>query len=142
MPWKLLGTKEKWVYPAFLNYQKIREDRMVILVESIGDCLALFNAGIENVLVTFGIALTSGILNFLIRSDVKCIVIGFNNDKTKGEEWGNKAASRVSGKLRHYFDEHQIEIALPDKKDFGEMSKEEILLWKNQRLCQPVASKQ
>ena len=34
-------------------------------------------------------------------------------------------------KLRKYFDENQVEVKLPTKNDFGEMSKEEILEWYN-----------
>lgn len=128
--WKLLGAKEKWVYPAFLNAKDILNAKKVVLVESVGDCLALFNAGIRTVLVTFGLSLSSGILNFLIRSDVSQIVIGLNNDALSQEDaHGNRSSVNFSHKLGHYFDEHQIRIALPSAKDFGEMNKEQILLW-------------
>lgn len=138
--WKLLGTKEEWVYPAFLNHKKLQRDKMAILVESIGDCLALYNAGIENVLVTFGIHLSSGILNYLLRLDLNCIVIAFNNDAVDGKSAGNNAADVVRGRLLRLFDPHQVEIALPDKKDFGAMLPEEIQEWHRRRTCQPVAS--
>lgn len=136
--WKLLGTKDKWIYPAFLNVDLLRRKRKVILVESIGDILSLFSAGIENSLVTFGIKLTSGLLNFLIRTDFQEILISFNNDEVLDKKAGNEAANEVRQKLLHYFDPHQIRIALPFKKDFGEMTKEEILLWKKE-LYQQVA---
>lgn len=133
--WKLLGSKENWVYPAFLNWETIKTKKSVILVESIGDMLALFDAGIENVLVTFGIELQSGLLNFLLKMDVQCIIISFNNDAVEGEKWGNKAANKVHTRLLRHFDSEQVEVALPTKKDFGVMSKEEILEWKNNRKC-------
>jgi DNA primase len=144
--WKHIGGVSNWVYPAQINYQTIRKDGTVILVESIGDALALFEAGIENVLVTFGLHLGSGLLNFLIKVDAKCIIIALNNDQVNLVGFaaekikGNKGAETIQKQLTQYFDASQIEIALPTKKDFGEMSKEEIISWKQKRVCQPVAS--
>lgn len=128
--WKLLGTKDKWVYPAFLNSEVIKNTRSVVLVESIGDILSLFQAGVENVLVTFGISLSSGILNFLIRTDVQKIIVSLNNDSVNGGACGNEASKKIKHRLLSYFDESQVEINLPPKKDFGEMTVEEILSWK------------
>ncbi len=42
---------------------------------------------------------------------------------------GNNAAIKIEKKLHQYFDPSQVEIALPDKKDFGAMTKDEIVLW-------------
>lgn len=134
--WKLIGSKDKWVYPAFLNYQIITKQKEVILVESIGDCLSLFDSGIENVLVLFGLSIGSGILNFLLRNDMRHIIISTNNDEEAGKKAGNSAANKLANQLSSYFDPHQIEIHLPTKKDFGEMDKEEILLWQRKGLSQ------
>lgn len=140
--WKNIGGVSQWVYPAFINKTTLQKSKNVILVESIGDMLSLFNAGIENVLVTFGVVIHPGIINFLLKIDTQCVIVALNNDKedkNKNSQVGNLAADKMKLKLSQYFDPNQIEISLPDKKDFGNMSIEEIKLWKTKRLCQPVA---
>jgi len=128
--WKHLGEKNDFVYPLFLNSQEIETQKEVILVESIGDMLSLYQAGIKNVLVTFGTSLSLGILNYLLKMDVKKIYISLNNDSNKNNA-GNIGAEKTHSRLKRYFDDKQLKIALPTKKDFGEMNKEEILQWKN-----------
>ena len=51
--WKHLGEKSSWCYPLFLSLDLIKNKKEVIIVESIGDCLNLFQAGISNVIVSF-----------------------------------------------------------------------------------------
>ena len=128
--WKHLGEKNDFVYPLFLNSEVIEAQKEVILVESIGDMLSLYQAGIKNVLVTFGTNLSLGILNYLLKIDVKKIYISLNNDSNKNNA-GNVGAEKTYSRLKRYFDDKQLKIALPTKKDFGEMNKEEILQWKN-----------
>ena len=128
--WKHLGEKNDFVYPLFLNSEVIEAQKEVILVESIGDMLSLYQAGIKNVLVTFGTNLSLGILNYLLKIDVKKIYISLNNDSNKNNA-GNIGAEKTYSRLKRYFDDKQLKIALPTKKDFGEMNKEEILQWKN-----------
>ena len=128
--WKHLGEKNDFVYPLFLNSQAIEAQKEVILVESIGDMLNLYQAGIKNVLVTFGTSLSLGILNYLLKMDVKKIYISLNNDSNKNNA-GNIGAEKTYSRLKRYFDDKQLKISLPTKKDFGEMNKEEILQWKN-----------
>ena len=128
--WKHLGEKNDFVYPLFLNSEAIEAQKEVILVESIGDMLSLYQAGIKNVLVTFGTSLSLGILNYLLKIDVKKIYISLNNDSNKNNA-GNIGAEKTHSRLKRYFDDKQLKIALPTKKDFGEMNKEEILQWKN-----------
>lgn len=131
--WKHIGQKFSWVYPAFLNRQELIDSKEVFLVESIGDMLSLHDKGVKNVLVTFGLDIGSGIINFLLKTDCKKIRICFNNDSNNNSA-GNKAAEKSFKKLSLYFDERQITINLPPKKDFGEMNKEETLLWKKQNI--------
>jgi DNA primase len=137
--WKHLGKKSHWCYPAFLNEETILNKKEVILVESIGDMLALFDAGIENVLVAFGVDIGPKLIEFLLKADINRIYIAFNNDKDNNFV-GNEAAEEGRKQLIHYFDENQVMLALPEtKNDFGEMSHNEILLWKenlNQKLSQ------
>ena len=128
--WKHLGEKNDFVYPLFLNSEAIETQKEVILVESIGDMLSLYQAGIKNALVTFGTSLSLGILNYLLKIDIKKIYISLNNDSNKNNA-GNIGAEKTHSRLKRYFDDKQLKIALPTKKDFGEMNKEEILQWKN-----------
>jgi hypothetical protein len=126
--WKHLGTKSWWVYPT-LSFPSIAETRTVILVESIGDMLSLYDAGVTNIIVTFGVKLSASVIKFLLKADARRIFISLNNDSKKNSV-GNKAATEFFHTLRNYFDTNQIGIALPIKKDFGEMTNEEIILWK------------
>jgi hypothetical protein len=127
--WKLLGGKSKWSYPLIFNKSEIVRNRYVILVESIGDMLALWEADIKNVLVLFGIDISSSIVTSLIKLDVNKIVLALNNDKDNNFI-GNIASENGKKFLSKFFDESQILISLPTLKDFGDMTVEEINLWK------------
>ncbi|NDG33387.1 toprim domain-containing protein [bacterium] len=128
--WKHLGEKNDFLYPLFLNSNEIEKQKEIILVESIGDMLSLYQAGIRNVLVTFGTNLSLSILNYCLKTDMKKIYISLNNDSNKNNA-GNIAAEKTYARLKRYFDDKQLKISLPTKKDFGEMNKEEILQWKD-----------
>lgn len=127
--WKHLGEKNDFLYPLFLNNQIIEEQKEIILVESIGDMLSLWQSGVKNVIVTFGTNLSLPILNYFLKIDAQKIFISLNNDAEKNMA-GNIGAEKIYSRLKRYFDDKQLKIALPTKKDFGEMSKEEILKWK------------
>jgi DNA primase len=127
--WKHLGEKNDFLYPLFLNSKAIEYQKEVILVESIGDMLNLYQSGVENTLVTFGTTISLSILNYCLKIDPKKIYISLNNDSNKNNA-GNIGAEKGYAKLKRYFDDKQLQISLPTKKDFGEMTKEEILQWK------------
>jgi hypothetical protein len=127
--WKHLGEKSDFLYPLFLNHSILQEQREIILVESVGDMLNLWQSGIKNVLVTFGTSLSLPILNQMLKLDIKKIYISLNNDSNKNMA-GNIGADKIHSRLKRYFDQRQLKIALPIKKDFGEMTNEEILQWK------------
>jgi hypothetical protein len=127
--WKHLGDKSNWCYPTYLNLDYLKENKEIYLIESIGDCLSLWDAGIKNTIVTFGLEISTSILNLLLKIDPNKIYISFNNDIAKNNA-GNNAAEKAINKLLRYFDRKQLEIKLPSKKDFGEMSFEEIKAWK------------
>jgi len=129
--WKIIGKKSLWNYPYYLNYKDIFKAKKVVLVESVGDMLALWDAGIRNVLVTFGLDISSKLIETLIRVDPSKVFISFNNDVSNNFA-GNKAANSEKIKLSRYFDENQIIVAIPEQKDFGEMNTEQIKIWKNQ----------
>jgi hypothetical protein len=119
--WKHLGDKKEWVFPAQINSKALKAKKEVILVESIGDMLALMENDISNVLVSFGLHLSNKMLYTLIALNPKKIVVAFNND---GSDLGagNSAAETAQNKLLSYFDKDQIAIKLPQTaKDFGEM---------------------
>jgi hypothetical protein len=129
--WKHIGPKTTWIFPL-INAQNILKKKEVILVESIGDMLSLYDKGVQNVLVTFGIKISPKLIEFLLKLDVHKIYIAFNNDKDNNLV-GNKAANDAKIDLSSYFDPNQIQISLPaTKNDFGEMNFEEILLWKTE----------
>lgn len=128
--WKHLGDKSSWCYPTFLNIENLKSERQVFLIESIGDCLSLWDAGIKNTIVTFGLDVSISILNLLLKLDPDKINISFNNDSQKNNA-GNQAADKAFNKLSRYFDRKQLNISLPTKKDFGEMCTNEIIEWKN-----------
>jgi hypothetical protein len=128
--WKLIGDKSQWKYPLANNGKEIKSSKEVIIVESIGDMLSLWDTGIKNVVVSFGLDISVALINLFLRFDLSKIYISFNNDTDKNSA-GNMAADKAEKKLLKYFDAKQVLVSLPIKKDFGEMSKEEILEWKS-----------
>ena len=88
--------------------------------------LALWNAGVKNVIVNFGLNVSFAIINTLIKHDVGKIVLALNNDESLA---GNQAAKKAYKKLLKFFDRDQIQIVFPTKNDFGDMSKGEIQRW-------------
>jgi len=126
--WKHIGDKSSWRYPLQVNYSIINDTKKAIIVESIGDMLSLWTAGIKNTMVAFGLEVSNSLVNFLLREDPNKITIALNNDESKSSA-GNIAADKTYKKLSKYFDKRQLEIKLPTKNDFGEMDTEEILKW-------------
>tara|TARA_R110000751_G_scaffold290881_2_gene397675 strand:- start:11493 stop:12410 length:918 start_codon:yes stop_codon:yes gene_type:complete len=126
--WLHHGPKSKWIYPTFLNEKEIKDKSEVILVESIGDMLSLWENGIKNCIVLFGVSLSKPVLFHLIKLKVKKIIIALNNDGH--DKAGNKGALKILDLLNYYFTKNNSLIALPTRNDFNEMSKEEILNWR------------
>ena len=132
--WKHIGRKTKWSYPLYLPdetgkfqvYESITKEKEVIIVESIGDSLALFENGIKNHLVTFGLDLSPSILTSLIALAPEKIVISTNNDYNTGLNRGLTAGIKAFLKLIKYFDIDKIDIKLPPKNDFGDMQERRI----------------
>lgn len=122
--WKLIGQKSHWLYPLHINRQDIQEKKSVILVESIGDMLALFECGVRNVLVIFGVDLSEKMIEFFLKMDMQKIIVALNDDEGNGMV-GNEAAIEIKEKLSNYFDEQQIEIVTPENKDFNEWLKKD-----------------
>ncbi len=125
--WKLLGDKRLWTYPCHLNDGLLRESKEVIIIESIGDLLALWDAGIKHVFCIFGTSLSLKQLSYIIGLDPKRIIIATNNDS--GNNPGKLAANKIILKISKHFDNIDILDRRPEKKDFGAMTKKEILDW-------------
>jgi hypothetical protein len=116
--WKHLGKRKNWVYPAYLPNESsvdsvIKQKQEVILVESIGDSMALFDSGIKNSLVTFGIGCSSSIISYLNSAPIKKITIATNNDFRSSANHGYNGAIKILMALRLYFDFDCIEIKMP-----------------------------
>ena len=133
--WKHIGKKTRWVYPYYISPElfmnNVQEKGSVILVESIGDMLNLFDRGIKNVLVSFGLDISPKLICFLVSVCPKKIVLSFNNDKDKDENRGLNACLKSYLKLLNYFDPEKIKIFLPTKNDFGDMSADELDKWES-----------
>lgn len=131
--WKHIGRKSEWKYPLFLTKQYILESKTCIIVESIGDGLKLWQSGIRNFVITFGLTGLDELCYTLVSLDPEKIVIAFNNDaiNDKKSKAGNLAAQTAKKKFLDYFDKNQVLIKLPPKNDFGEMSEKEIQEWNN-----------
>ena len=126
--YKILGHKSKWVWPAFLNYDILKTNKTVILVESPACVLRCWDMGIKNVLCLFGVKISSDLICFLLKMNFKKIILSTNNE-LDNNSIGNKAAEEIKQTLMSFFDENQVIINLPIKKDVAEMSDEEIHLW-------------
>ncbi len=132
--WKHYGQKLNFIYPCHLNDSILREKKRVIIVESIGDVLSLWEAGIKEIVCSFGTSLSTKLINYIIGIDPTEIIISTNNDTAvedtpEQEQKGPAAARRMRKKLAKFFSADKIFISLPPKKDFGEMSKVEIKRW-------------
>lgn len=128
--WKIIGAKKSFIFPARkLSEDAIKQSKIAIFLESIGDCLSLMKHGICNTKVMFGVRPSSQLIGYLISLGVKTVVISTNNDSAKNNV-GNDAAIRIKNQLSHYFNIDNIHIILPQAKDFGIESEEKILEFK------------
>ena len=139
--WKHIGKTSNWIYPLYLRNKQdisptkksISEEKEVIIVESIGDCVNLFENGFKNCLVSFGLNISPKLVCSLTELNPSKIVISFNNDKASEENRGQIAAIKNYCKLLSFFDYSKIQICLPLKKDFGDMETEDFNLWKEKK---------
>lgn len=138
--WKHLGKKGNWIYPIHIQTQDdnifiktIEQKRSIILVEGIGDSLALSEQGYYNHLVVFGLEISSKQLSYLMSLSVEEVIIATNNDADKNDNRGLQAAIKIFLKLIKYIDIDKVKIKLPICKDFGEMLEKGITMekWEN-----------
>jgi len=119
--WKHMGRKTNWVYPHHLSCKSIEEKEEVILVESIGDCMSLHEAGHDNVLMLAGLDISAKMISYLNSFNLKRIIISTNNDDSKEVNTGALASIKIAAKLSSVFDLSLIKINPPVCNDFGEM---------------------
>jgi len=118
--WKHIGLKSNWIYPAMLpNFSEVDDE--IILVESIGDSMALTQNGYANNLVTFGLDCSNSLVNYLISLNLNSIIIATNNDSEKEKNRGLIAAIKILTKLSNFFDLNLLKIKLPIRNDFADM---------------------
>jgi hypothetical protein len=133
--WKHMGKKNTWVYPAFVpvdggNFFDSVDKKSVIIVESIGDCLNLMENGFNNVLVSFGLDISSKLLCSILSFGFETVYISFNNDFNKADNRGMDSSVKNYLKLLNYFDVDNVKICLPDKNDFGDMNELDFNKWR------------
>lgn len=128
--WKHMGGKKNWVFPFYMQNKRgeyptqesIKNNKTIILVESIGDLLALWERGYQNVLVTFGLKLSSKIISTILGCQPTQIIIALNNDEHNEMNRGKIAAINMFVHLSSVIDVNKIRIVLPiECNDFGEM---------------------
>lgn len=126
--WKHFGETSNWVYPFYVDKKfrkSIEEKKEIILIESVGDSLALSQNGIFNHLVIFGGNLSPKIIASILQHDVERIIISTNNDSNKEKNRGYCFAVKSFIKLMNFFDIEKISIKLPFNGDFSDMQKKE-----------------
>ena len=141
--WKHLGKKNNWIYPAYIPNEEnvdslITKSKEVYLVESIGDAMALYEHGIKNVLVIFGLSTSPSIISYLSSKSLKRIVIAGNNDFDSSINRGLMASVKNFLKLSSYFDLDLLCVKNPPSKfnDLGDAheSGEDLLSWSNSNI--------
>jgi len=96
-------------------------DKEIIIVESVGDCLALYEAGFKNVLVAFGLDASSKLISYINSFSLNKVIVSMNNDKDKETNSGGLATIKTVAKLAQIYDLNQICINPPLANDFGDM---------------------
>lgn len=124
--WKHLGKSKFFCYPGYITSPFITQTKQLILVESIGDALAAYDAGYKQILVLFGLNLSKELLCYIMTLNPEKIYLCLNNDKDKKNNRGQAAAEKVMNKLLKVFPKDDVINIVPPKNDLGDMNKEEI----------------
>jgi hypothetical protein len=140
--WKHIGQKKDWLYPCFIpkgnSYpflEAVKETKIVYILESIGDSLAMAENGMFNSFVTFGVGLSSSQILFLSSLEPEKIVIVSNNDDSKEINVGKNAAIKHFVRLMDFFDLHKIHIKLPILNDLSDSHfKGEFIKWRMKKV--------
>ena len=127
--WLHMGKSSGWLFPYY-NIKKVQEaiteKESVHIVESVGDCLSLYDNGVKNVLVSLGLNISPTFISRLSSLPLKKVFVSFNNDQSSSVNRGFEGAIKSIFKLVESIDFDKVYFVPPQKNDFGEMSKEEI----------------
>ena len=126
--WKIKGKKSEFIYPYF-DPKVFSQTGQICLVESIGDCLSLWNSGIKQVICIFGLSISQKVLSFIVSENPDKIFISLNNDFDKDSNRGQNAAEKIISKLSIFFDASRIINSPPTNSDFGEQSISQNIEW-------------
>ena len=132
--WLHKGKTANWFYPYFTIdevEEQINLKRQVHIVESIGDCMALYDCGIKNVLVSFGLNMSPKFIARLAGLNLQNIYISYNNDSESERNRGFEGAVKSIFKLSDAVDFDRIYFCPPDSNDFGDMTKEQIYFYED-----------
>ena len=129
--WRHHGRKTSWIFPQHFNKSIIKQNREVILVESVGNLLTLMECGIDNVMVLFGTVISPKLVNYLVSLNVNRIIISLDVDENQA---GQNGAQKTLDKLSKYFDDKNLIVApITGANDFNELltkcGKEAIINW-------------
>ena len=126
--WKHIGQRKNWIYPLYIPaggdypFLKDAQDKEeIIIVESVGDSLALSENKFLNHMVTFGLTLSSKQICQLVSLNPGVITIAANNDKHKEVNVGLEAAIKNFIRLMDFFDVSHLFIKLPDANDLSDL---------------------
>lgn len=113
--WKHLVKVSRCVYPLTANEAAIRRARKVVLIESVGNGLALSSTGIDNWIVLLGLNVNSRLLGWLVGANLDEVIVSTDNDAmdaSKGHSAGNDKAVQIRDKLARYLGEHKVRVRL------------------------------
>lgn len=113
--WILIGFKRFFTYSYQNCMEAIEQENRVIIVESIGDLLSLYQAGIKNVMASFGLKVHKSLLKLIITHNLR-VTLSFNNDERKQ---GNNAAEAAKQSLEKFMNPDKVEIILPERNDWN-----------------------
>jgi len=142
--WKHIGQRRNWLYPIYLPTDKgyifkesIESSGEVIIVESVGDSLALTENGILNHAVTFGLGVSSKLICELVSLNPSKIIISYNNDSDKPVNIGLDSSIRDFLKLTEFFNLEKLMIKLPIDNDFSDMHmNKNFIAWQDRTFSQ------
>lgn len=121
--WKHIGSRRNWIYPLYLPHNnsypfldQFKQRREIIIVESIGDSLALTENNLLNHMVTFGLEVSNKQICELLSVNPTKIIISSNNDDA-----GKIAAIKNFIKLTDFFDPFKLLIKIPNSNDLCDL---------------------